>query len=379
MTRTLWVCPDFPPRAGGIEQFLVNLVRRLDPDATRVLTATWPGAAAYDAANPWRTDRVGRRPLLPTPALARVVRAAARAHRAEVVVYGVAWPIAELAGAVGLPSLALTMGHEAGMVRVGLGRVVRRVARRVDALGVLSGFTRRELTRWTAGTPVVDVLPGVDTDLFTPAVDGGAVRARHGIPPEAPLAVCVSRLVRRKGQDVLVEAWPVVRSRVPGARLLLVGSGPLRSRLAQRVRALGLGGSVTLAGGVPWEELPAHHAAADVFAMPCRTRASGLDVEGLGIVYLEAQACGVPVVGGRSGGAPEAVRDGETGLVVDGRSRAAVEGAVAGLLADPTRREAMGRAGRAFVERTWSWPVVTSGFHELLARLADARAPQPRP
>lgn len=369
--RTLWVTSDFPPRAGGIEQFLINLVRRLDPYGTRVVTAPWPGDRAHDAANPWRTDRVMRRPLLPLPATAALVRRTAREHRADVVVFGVAWPLAELADRVDVPTLALTMGHEAGMARVGLGPLVTRVARKVDALGVLSAFTRRELRRWTGATPVHDVLPGVDTAVFHPGADGPAVRARHGLPPDAPVAVCVSRLVRRKGQDVLVEAWPEVVDRVPGARLLLAGTGPLAGHLAGRVRALGLERHVVLAGEVPWADLPAYHAAGDVFAMPCRTRAGGLDVEGLGIVFLEAQACGVPVVAGRSGGAPEALRDGETGLTVDGSSRGAVGGAVAALLRHP-ERAAMGAAGRALVERRWSWPVVTAGFHRLLSDLAGA-------
>lgn len=373
--RTLWVSNDFPPRKGGIEQFLVNLVSRQDPEATRVLTARWPGDAEYDRQRPWRTDRVGRRPLLPTPGLARTVRRAAREHGAEVVVFGVAWPLAELAPAVGLPALALTMGHEAGMTRVGLGRLATRIADRVDAIGVLSQFTRRELAPHVEGrAQVVDVVPGVDLELFRPDLDGSAIRARHGIAADAPLVVCVSRLVRRKGQDVLVEAWGRVLARVPEARLLLAGTGPLAGELARRVRELGLRPSVVLAGEVSWADLPAYHAAADLFAMPCRTRARGLDVEGLGIVYLEAQACGVPVVAGRSGGAPEAVLDGETGLVVDGGSVEQVARAIAGLLDDPARRRAMGVAGRAFVQRCYAWPVVTAGLTQILSELSTAGA-----
>jgi len=372
VTRTLWVTNDFPPRSGGIEQFLVNLVGRLDPASTRVLTARWPGDTAYDHARPWRTDRTGRRPLLPVPALARRIRRAAAEHAAEVVVFGVAWPLAELAPALAPPTLALTMGHEAGMAKVGLGRLVGRVADRVDALGVLSAYTRAELAPWTAGRVAVhDVFPGVDVELFSPRVDGGAVRRRHGIPPDAPLVVCVSRLVRRKGQDVLVAAWPRVRAAVPGARLLLAGAGPLAGALQRQIGRANLSGGVVLAGEVAWADLPAYHAAGDVFAMPCRTRFGGLDVEGLGIVYLEAQACGVPVVAGESGGAPEAVRDGETGMVVDGADERTVADALAGLLCDPALRAAMGRAGRAFVERTYAWPVVTGGLEQLLADLAS--------
>ncbi|MPZ86836.1 MAG: glycosyltransferase [Nitriliruptorales bacterium] len=374
MTRTLWVSNDFPPRPGGIEQFLVNLVRRLDPSETRVLTAHWAGDTAYDAAQAWRIDRIGRRPLLPTPALARTIRAAAREHDAQVVVFGVAWPLAELAPQIGLPALALTMGHEAGMARVGLGPLVARIAARVDALGALSRFTRDQLAPWTHGrAPVHMVVPGVDIEQFDPKIDGSPVRARHGIPQGVPLTVCLSRLVHRKGQDVLIEAWPGIRARIGDARLLIVGTGPLRHLLRRRIHDLGLDGLVVLTGEAAWGDLPTYYAAADVFAMPCRTRKLGLDVEGLGIVYLEAQACGVPVVAGASGGAPETVRDGETGFVVDGRSPTEVGAAVAGLLADPERRAAMGRAGRAFVEESWAWPVVTADLERILADLASRR------
>lgn len=371
--RTLWVTTDFPPRAGGIEQLLDHLVAGLDPEATRVLAAAWPGDRAHDATRPWRTDRIGRRPLLPTPGLGRTIRAAAEEHRAEVVVFGVAWPLGELADRVGRPTLALTMGHEAGLVRVGLGGLVRRVAAKADALGALSAFTRAELAPAAGATPVHMIRPGVDVDVFHPAVDGSGIRARHGIPADAPLVVCVSRLVRRKGQDALIAAWPAVRAAVPGARLLLAGAGPLAGRLAKDVAALHLGEAVTLAGAIAWEDLPAYHAAADVFAMPCRTRAAGLDVEGLGIVYLEAQACGVPVIAGTSGGAPEAILDGATGHVVDGRDRPGLVGALVGLLRDPVRRAAMGAAGRAHVVERWAWPVVRRGLDDVLDELASER------
>lgn len=372
--RTLWVSNDFPPRAGGIEHFLSRLVASRPPGSARVLASAWPGDRDHDAAFPQPVERVGRRPLLPTRRLAERVRRAAAAHRADVVVFGAAWPLGELGSALDVPTLAISHGHEAGLARVGGGRLVRRVARAVDAISVISEYTRAALEPWAAGhADVVDLAPGVDVDAFSPAADGGVVRTRHGVAADAPLVVCVSRLVARKGQDVLVEAWPDVRARCPGARLLLVGDGPLRRRLARRVAALGLDGAVTLVGEVAWRDLPAYHAAADVFAMPCRTRFGGLDVEGLGIVFLEAQATATPVVVGRSGGAPETVRDGETGVVVDGRSPRMVADALVTLLADPARRAAMGAAGRAFVTATWAWPVVTARLDAILAGLAARR------
>jgi phosphatidylinositol alpha-1,6-mannosyltransferase len=180
------------------------------------------------------------------------------------------------------------------------------------------------------------------------------------------MVVCVSRLVARKGQDVLVAGWPGVLARHPGARLLLVGGGPAEASLRREIAARGLQDSVVLTGGVPPDELPAHYAAGDVFAMPCRTRRGGLDVEGLGMVFLEAAACGRPVVAGTSGGAPEAVQDGVTGHVVDPRAPHVVAATIAGLLDDPARAAAMGAAGRAWVEQRWSWTTIATTFADLL-------------
>ena len=161
-----------------------------------------------------------------------------------------------------------------------------------------------------------------------PGVDGEPVRAGYGLA-DRPVVVCVSRLVPRKGQDTLIRALPAIRRRVPDAALLLVGGGPYRATLERLARQTGVERDVVFTGSVPWAELPAHYAAGDVFAMPCRTRRGGLDVEGLGIVYLEASATGLPVVAGDSGGAPDAVREGETGYVVRGRDVAAVADRVA--------------------------------------------------
>lgn len=369
--RTLWVTNDFPPRAGGIEAFVGELAGRMEPASVRVLTARAAAGETYDADLAYPVQRVAPRPLLPGPALLRQIRAAAAAHDADVVVFGASWPLGELAAHVTLPTVALTHGHEAGMVRVGLGPLIRRVAKGLDAMGVISAFTRDALSPWVAAhTAVHHLPPGVDTERFHPRVDGSAVRARLGLADDQPLVVCLSRLVARKGQDVLVEAWPRVRGRVPGAHLLIAGGGPRGEHLRRRVAALGLEAAVTLAGPVGRDMLPALHAAADVFAMPCRTRLAGLDVEGLGIVYLEAQACGTAVLAGRSGGAPETLLDGETGLVTDGSSPACVGSALVTLLRDPDRCRAMGVAGRTFVEQRYAWPVVADRFHALLNEVA---------
>ena len=205
----------------------------------------------------------------------------------------------------------------------------------------------------------------MDTELFRPGAGGGLVRRRHRLG-DRPVVVCVSRLVPRKGQDVLVRALPELRRRVPGTALLLVGGGPDLLRLRRLAAEQGVADDVVTTGSVPWEELPAHYAAGDVFAMPCRTRRAGLEVEGLGIVFLEASATGLPVVAGRSGGSPDAVREGETGHLVDGRSTAAVTDAVAALLLDRERARSLGAAGRAWVERDWRWDVLAQRLRGLL-------------
>ncbi len=180
------------------------------------------------------------------------------------------------------------------------------------------------------------------------------------------MIVCVSRLVPRKGQDALVRALPAVRRRVPDAALLLVSGGPDRARLTRLAAEVGVAEHVVFTGSVPWGELPAHYAAGDVFAMPCRTRLRGLDVEGLGIVYLEASATGLPVVAGDSGGAPEAVRDGETGYVVGGRDLGALTDRLVTLLTDRALAHRMGAAGRDWVERRWRWESQAERIRQLL-------------
>ena len=191
------------------------------------------------------------------------------------------------------------------------------------------------------------------------------VRARHGIAADAPLVVCVGRLVPRKGQDTLIRAMPEVLADLPNARLLLVGKGPYGDDLQRLAKSTGVQESVVFTGAVPGDDLPAYYAAGDVFAMPCRGRRGGLEVEAWGIVFLEAQACGVPVVVGDSGGAPESVRDGKTGVVVDPEDPAATAQALVELLSDDAHRKSMGVAAREWAEQ-WTWESVVTEARALL-------------
>ncbi|HEX9343792.1 MAG TPA: glycosyltransferase family 4 protein [Actinomycetota bacterium] len=367
---------DFPPRAGGIQQYCHNLVSRLDPASVTVYAPDWPGAAAFDAAQPFRVMRHPTSRMLPTADLARRVIALVREVHPDVICFGASVPLGLLAGrvtrATGTPCIGFSHGVEAAVGRVPLvRRLLAKVAGDLRLVTAVSRWSAARVERGVRGRCPVELLPsGVATGSYHPGVDGGAIRARHGLG-DAPVCVCVSRLVPRKGQDRLIQAWPAVAARVPDARLLLVGGGPDERRLRRLAAASPASDRIHLTGEVSWEELPAHYATGDVFAMPCRTRWLGLDLEALGAVFLEAAAAGLPVVAGRSGGAPETVVEGETGIVVDGRRAEPVGQAVAELLADPPRASAMGEAGRRFVEARYAWDAVVARFEKLLVEAAS--------
>lgn len=371
-TRTLLVTNDFPPRPGGIQSFVHNLAVRQPPGSVVVYASTWRGADKFDADQPFEVVREQTAVLLPTSRVARRAAELARSHGCEAVWFGAAAPLGLLAaglrqGAGIERAVAQTHGHEVGWAAVpGARTALRRVARAVDVVTYLGEYSRIRLASALAGlTDLRRLAPGVDVDAYHPDVDGGEVRARYGLS-DRPVVVCVSRLVPRKGQDALIRALPGIRRRVPGAALLIVGGGPHRRTLERMTREAGLAADVVFTGSVRWDQLPPHYAAGDVYAMPCRTRNRGLDVEGLGIVYLEASATGLPVVAGTSGGAPDAVREGETGYVVDGRDLRALTDRVADLLADPALAARMGTAGRRWVEREWRWETQAQRMADLL-------------
>jgi len=373
MGRTLLVTNDFPPRPGGIQQFVHNLAVRQPAGSVVVYASTWKGSEKFDAEQPFEVVREQTGVLLPTPGVAKRAAALARAHGCDRVWFGAAAPLGLLAeglrrNAGVTRAVAITHGHEIGWAALpGARQLLRRIARGNDVVTYLGDYQRTRLDRALHGlTHLERLAPGVDVDAFHPGVDGSAVRARYGLT-DRPVIVCVSRLVPRKGQDMLIRALPAVRRRVPGAALLLVSGGPYRAKLERLAREQGVESDVVFTGSVPWPELPAHYAAGDVYAMPCRTRAAGLDVEGLGIVYLEASAAGLPVIGGDSGGAPDAIEPGESGYVVPGRDLDALVSRLVALLADPAAAAAMGEKGQAWVHREWRWDLVAARLERILA------------
>ncbi|GAA2070225.1 glycosyltransferase family 4 protein [Williamsia deligens] len=373
MSRTLLVTNDFPPRPGGIQSYLQNLVDRLPPGEVTVYAPRWRGDAAFDASVPYTVHRHPTRLMLPTPAVARRAADLVADGDVHTVWFGAAAPLATLAPIVRRAGarrvVASTHGHEVGWSMLPAARqVLGHIGRHTDVVTFVSRYTRGRFAAAFGPDAALEHLPpGVDTRRFAPDADARSrIRARHGLG-EAPVVLCLSRLVPRKGQDVLIDAMPAVLRQHPAATLLIVGGGPYRDQLERRRDASPARDHIVLTGSVDADDVPAYHVAADVFAMPARTRGRGLDVEGLGIVYLEASASGVPVVAGDSGGAPETVVDGETGHVVDGRDAAAVADAVGCLLADPERARAMGRAGREWATSTWEWDSIAARMSRVLA------------
>lgn len=375
MRRTLLVTNDFPPRPGGIQSYLHTFAAQLPADEFVVYAPRWRGDShiRFDADQPYDVVRHRTTLMVPTPFVARRAATLVEKYECSTVWFGAAAPLAVLAPTLRRAGaqrvIASTHGHEVGWSMLpGARRALRRIGDHTDTVTYVSKYTRGRFASAFGGDAALEHLPpGVDTDVFRPDPAARAeLRARYGLG-DRPTILCLSRLVPRKGQDQLIRALPTIRKSIDGAVLVIVGGGPYAERLQALATECGVGDHVVFTGGVPAAELAAHHTIADVFAMPCRTRGAGLDVEGLGIVYLEASASGVPVIAGRSGGAPETVVEHETGLVVDGTSTEEVAHSVIAVLSDRDRAAAMGAAGREWVKSNWRWDVLGARLRSLLS------------
>lgn len=372
--RTLIVTNDFPPRVGGIQRTLHAVAREMPADRVSVFAPSWAGDAEFDAGEPYEIHRAPGTFRWPGRDTLRRIERALERSGAEAVVFGDSFPLATLGPVLdrrGIPYVVLAHGFDYWLsVAPGVHTWLKASTSRAARVAVCSEAIARVVRRGVPSHVPVSVLyPGADVERFRPDLDTGDIRSRHGIG-DRPLIVCVSRLVHRKGQDALIRAMPRILRSVPDARLLIVGDGPYRDGL-ERLAARAPAGTVRFAGSVSEDDLPRYYAAGDVFAMPCRSRIGGFEIEGWGSVFIEAAASGRPVVVGDSGGTREVLVDGETGLLVDGADDRAVADAVAGLLSDPTRAEAMGKAGRARVEAYFTWRRVAE---QLAGWLRDAVA-----
>jgi phosphatidylinositol alpha-1,6-mannosyltransferase len=366
------VTNDFPPKLGGIQSYLWELWRRLDPASFTVLTTPHEGADAWDAEQAFRVVRVRERALLPTRSLARRIEALVAETGAKFVVLDPALPVGLLGPRLSVPYGLVLHGAEVTVpgrlpgIRALLGRAVREATEVIAAGRYPAAEAARAAGR---ALPVTIVPPGVDPDRFgvLDAEQRAKARSLFDLPADARVVLSLSRLVPRKGMDVLIEAAARLAPERPDLVVAIGGSGRDRARLERR--AARVGGQVRLLGRVPDADLPALYGCADVYAMLCRNRWGGLEQEGFGIVFLEAAACGVPQVAGASGGAAEAVADGETGVVVaNPRAPEAVARALASLLDDPARRATMGAAARARAVDDFAYDGLARRLSEVLTR-----------
>ena len=369
--KHLLVTNDFPPKIGGIQSYLWELWRRLPAEETVVLTTPYVGARAFDEAAGFRIERTTERVLLPTRGLRDQISALADEISADLVLLDPALPLGHLGPSLGRPYGVILHGAEVTVPgRVpGPKHALSRVLRGAELVVAAGGYPADEGERAAGrGLPVVVVPPGVDVDRFRPLSDEQrlATRRHFGVDPEATLVVSVSRLVPRKGMDVLIRAAARLAPIHPDLQVVIGGGGRDLARLEELVAETAA--PVRLVGRLPDDDLPALYGAADIFAMDCRTRWMGLEQEGFGIVFLEAAACGVPQIAGESGGSAEAVVDGETGLVVrDPKSVSELAEALRALIVDPDRRRAMGAAARTRAEAEFSYDVLAERLEAALA------------
>jgi len=374
MPSILLVTNDFGPRAGGIETFVMGLLERVPKGEVIVYTSHQSSTGEYDRR--WRDDygvevvRDKSSILLPTPRVIRNLQKLIRERNLSTVWFGAAAPLGvsarwlRRAGAQHI--VALTHGHEVWWSKVWpFSWAISEIARSVDVVTYLGDFTHQAIARrFKDKNKLTKIAPGIDTEHFRP-LDGRELREKYGIADRATI-VSVGRLVHRKGQDRLVEAMPLVLKEIPEAHLVFIGEGPHRKRLDELVKKFKLENHVTFIGRIQYSDLPRHFSLGDIFAMPSRSRLFGLEVEGLGIVYLEASACGLPVVGGNSGGAPDAVKEGITGFVVDGNKLPEIADRIITLLKDDELRNQMGNAGRSWAMEEWQWKRWSQAFNQVL-------------
>ena len=371
----LLVTNDLGPRAGGIETFILGLLEQLDGNQIVIYTSSQPGDRAFDAQLLAKFGiivvRDGAKILLPTPRVNRSVAKVLRKYQSQYVWFGAAAPLAWMApvlrraGAKRLVSLS--HGHEVWWSTLPpFTWIMRHIGNSLDAIGYLGSFTRNAMSAAVGKhVSLVRIAPGIDLRHFTPGEKDSGLMAKYQLA-DRKVIISVGRLVHRKGQDKLIEAMPEIVRAVPNALLLLIGQGPYKEHLEKLVEQTQMGAHITFVGRLTYAELPLYIRLGDIFAMPSRSRFFGLEVEGLGIVYLEASACGLPVVAGDSGGAPDAVIEGETGEVVDGTSTSEIAATISTLLLDPSTCKAMGEKGRAWIEAEWDWKMWGAKFSDLL-------------
>ena len=374
--KILCITNDFGPRAGGIETFVMGLIERAPKGSVIVYTSSQGDTTSYDQG--WLRDfgvkviRDSSKILLPSPWVARRVKKVIERDSIRQVFFGAAAPLGVMArglrkkGVINI--VALTHGHEVWWAKLWpFSLAISFIGKNVDHLTYLGEFTKNQISKALSPkskSKLVKIAPGIDTEHFAPEPSSVHLRKDLGLA-DKKVIVSVGRLVHRKGQDILIQSLPEVLAKHPTAHILMVGEGPYRKVLTKMVSGLGLIDAVTFIGRIQYKELPRYICAGDIFVMPSRSRLAGLEVEGLGIVYLEASSCALPVIAGRSGGAPDAVDEGVTGYSVDGKSPLAVSQAIIKMFDDPVKAKEMGLAGRRWIIDKWRWEIWAKEFNSL--------------
>lgn len=373
--KILLITNDLGPRAGGIESFILGLLKRLPHNSVVIFTSSQPRSESFDKD---LLDNFGvivvrdrSKILLPTPRITR--RAVKLMHHfdAKLIWFGAAAPLALMAGTLrkngATRIIALTHGHEVWWAKLPIFRqLLSKIAKDVDVLTYLGEYTKNAIKKLVSDqSKLIKIAPGIDVDHFRPSEKSQDLINKLNLS-DNPVIVCVGRLVHRKGQDKLIIAMSQVVKQFPKATLLIVGEGPTKYMLQKLVQHHSLEKNVIFAGRVQLNDLPRYIQIGDIFAMPARDRFFGLEVEGLGIVYLEASACGLPVIVGNSGGAPDAVISEKTGLIVDGNSPDQIAQSIKSLLQQPELAKEYGSAGRDWVVTEWRWQIWSDRFNSLL-------------
>ena len=371
----LLVTNDLGPHAGGIETFILGLINFLDGNKLVIYTSKEEGSVDFDKKLLQERGAIVIRDkskvLLPTRRVQNKAISILKDFQCEVVWFGAAAPLALMAKnlkrAGAKKTVALTHGHEVWWAKLPIFKsLLRKIGEGCDVITYLGDFTRDSIKRALGKNPnLVHIAPGIDTDVFNPNQKSEQLIKELSLENQKVI-VSVGRLVRRKGQDKLIKAMPEILKNIPDSKLLLVGQGKYQKNLEKLVSKLNLQNSVIFVGRVAYRDLPKYFLLGDLFAMPCRSRLKGLEVEGLGIVFLEASSCGIPVLAGDSGGAPDAVIDGETGYVVNGKSVNEISGAAIELLSNPEKLEKMGARGRQWALEYWTWKNWGNRFKDIL-------------
>ena len=373
--KVLLVTNDLGPRAGGIETFILGLLDQLDGSQIVIYTAAQKDSAPFDEALRAKTGvkivRDKTSILLPTPAVNRRIRKVMQEHNSEIIWFGAAMPLAWMSGLLRRAGakrvVALTHGHEVWWAKLPPFRqIFARSTRSIDVLTYLGEFTKNAMAPVVhSSCSMIQIAPGISIDHFTPGEKPAELVRELGLDGKQVL-ISVGRLVHRKGQDRLLEALPEIIAKHPDVILVFVGIGPRKKKLDQLVAKFDLSEYVRFVGRVNYQDLPQYFRLGDLFVMPSRSRLAGLEVEGLGIVYLEASASGVAVLAGESGGAPDAVLVGKTGEIVDGTNTSEIASKINELLDHPSKLKEMGAAGRTWTKATWSWAIWGARFKEVL-------------